>query len=183
MRAALLTVLLTALVACGARAEAPITTSVPKPMPELSFQDLAGNEAGLDLFRGQVVVLNLWATWCAPCREEMPSLDRLQQAFEGEPVRVIALSVDRAGPDRVKAFLDEIGAANLSVYRDPTVKAARTLKVPGLPATLLIDRQGREVGRVLGLARWDGDAAITAVRRLLGGTPDVVRTGFSSAPP
>jgi thiol-disulfide isomerase/thioredoxin len=183
MRAALLTVLLTALVACGARAEAPITTGVPKPMPELSFQDLAGNEAGLDLFRGQVVVLNLWATWCAPCREEMPSLDRLQQAFEGEPVRVIALSVDRAGPDRVKAFLDEIGAANLSVYRDPTVKAARTLKVPGLPATLLIDRQGREVGRVLGLARWDGDAAIAAVRRLLGGTPDVVRTGLVSAPP
>jgi hypothetical protein len=113
----------------------------------------------------------------------MPSLVRLQEAFEGEPVRVIALSVDRAGPDRVKAFLDEIGAANLAVYRDPTVKAARTLKVPGLPATLLIDREGREVGRVLGLAHWDGDAAIAAVRRLLGATPDVVRTGFSSAPP
>jgi thiol-disulfide isomerase/thioredoxin len=183
MRAALLTAFLAILTACGARAEAPITTSVPKPMPELRFQDLEGAEAGLDLFRGQVVVLNLWATWCAPCREEMPSLVRLQEAFEGEPVRVIALSVDRAGPDRVKAFLDEIGAANLSIYRDPTVKAARTLKVPGLPATLLIDREGREVGRVLGLARWDGDAAITAVRRLLGATPDVVRTGFSSAPP
>ncbi len=179
MHAALLSAFLAILVAGGARADAPITTGLPKPMPELRFQDLAGNETGLDAFRGQVVVLNLWATWCAPCREEMPSLDRLQAAFAGEPVRVIALSVDRAGPDRVKAFLDEIGAASLTVYRDPTVKAARTLKVPGLPATLLIDREGREVGRVLGLARWDGEAALAAVRRLLGtGTPDVVRTGF-----
>jgi thiol-disulfide isomerase/thioredoxin len=151
--------------------------------PPLELADLDGKLHRLADYRGRAVLVNFWATWCAPCREEMPSLDRLQQAFEGEPVRVIALSVDRAGPDRVKAFLDEIGAANLSVYRDPTVKAARTLKVPGLPATLLIDRQGREVGRVLGLARWDGDAAIAAVRRLLGGTPDVVRTGLVSAPP
>lgn len=177
MRAALLSALLSVLALGAAWAEAPITTGAAKPLPEMRFQDLAGNETGLDAFRGQVVVLNLWATWCAPCREEMPSLDRLQQAFAGEPVRVIALSVDRAGAERVKAFIDEVGATSLAVYRDPTVKAARTLKVPGLPATLLVDREGREVGRVLGIAKWDGEAAIATVRSLLGEQPGVVRTG------
>jgi thiol-disulfide isomerase/thioredoxin len=179
MRAVLVSALLSLLAACGARAEAPITTEPPKPIPELRFQDLAGNETGLDAFRGEVVVLNLWATWCAPCREEMPSLDRLQAMFAGQPVRVVALSVDRAGPDRVKAFLDEAGVVNLAVYRDPTVKAARTLKVPGLPATILVDREGREVGRVLGIARWDGEAAVNAVRSLLGTATgsEPVRTG------
>jgi thiol-disulfide isomerase/thioredoxin len=150
-----------------AAAEAPIETAEPKPLPPLAFQTLDGEEATLDAFAGKVVVLNLWATWCAPCREEMPSLDGLQARFAGRDVIVLALSVDRAGPERVRQFLDEVGVQRLHVYRDPKAAATRALKVPGLPATLLVDRRGREAGRVLGIAQWDGPAAVAAVERLL----------------
>ena len=148
-------------------AEVPIEPAAPQPVPPLTFQTLDGQEATLADFAGKVVVLNLWATWCAPCREEMPGLDRLQAQFADRDVVVLALSVDRAGPERVKQFLDEIGVQHLHVYRDPKAAATRALKVPGLPATLLIDRQGREVGRVLGIAHWDGPAAVAAVEKLL----------------
>jgi thiol-disulfide isomerase/thioredoxin len=148
-------------------AEAPIGTAEPKPLPPLAFQTLDGEETTMDAFAGKVVVLNLWATWCAPCREEMPSLDRLQARFAGQDVVVLALSVDRAGPERVREFLDEVGVRHLHVYRDPQAAATRSLKVPGLPATLLVDRQGRETGRVLGIAQWDGPAAVAAVEQLL----------------
>ena len=98
-------------------------------------------------------MLNLWATWCAPCREEMPSLDRLQAQFADRDVVVLALSVDRAGPERVQQFLDEIGVKQVHVYRDPKAAATRAVQGAG-PARprILVDRQGREVGRVLGIA-------------------------------
>lgn len=150
-----------------AAAETPIETTAPQPLPPLTFQTMDGKEASLADFAGKVVVLNLWATWCAPCREEMPGLDRLQAQFADRDVVVLALSVDRAGPDRVQQFIDEIGATRLHVYRDPKAAATRTLKVPGLPATILVDRQGREAGRVLGIAHWDGPAAVAAVEKLL----------------
>jgi thiol-disulfide isomerase/thioredoxin len=148
-------------------AEVAIEATPPKPVPALTFQTLDGVETTLAAFQGKVVVLNLWATWCAPCREEMPSLDRLQATFADRDVIVLALSVDRAGPERVQQFLAEIGVHQVHVYRDPTAAATRALKLPGLPATLLIDRQGREAARVLGIAPWDGPAAVAAVERLV----------------
>ena len=151
-------------------AEVPAQIGEPQPLPALAFQDMEGTETTLAAFTGKVVVLNLWATWCAPCREEMPSLDRLQARFKDQPVIVLALSVDRAGPERVRAFLDEVGVRHLQVYRDPKAAATRTLKVPGLPATILVDKEGREAGRVLGIARWDGPQAVEAVQRLLDGS-------------
>ena len=161
---AILTLLTPAL---ASAAEVAIETTAPQPVPEIAFQTLDGQETTLAAFAGKVVVLNLWATWCAPCREEMPALDRLQAMFADRDVIVLALSVDRAGPERVQKFLDEIGVQHLHVYRDPKAAATRALKVPGLPATLLIDRQGREAGRVLGIATWDGQAAVAAVEKLL----------------
>jgi thiol-disulfide isomerase/thioredoxin len=155
------------LAAGGAAAEPPISTGEPIALPPLEFQTMDGQPASLEAFKGKVVVLNLWATWCVPCREEMPSLDRLQAHFADQPLVVLALSVDRAGPERVQAFLDEIGVKNLHVYRDPKAAATRALRVPGLPATILVDKQGREVGRVLGIATWDGPAAVAAVEKLL----------------
>ena len=151
----------------AAGAAAPIETGEPKPLPPLAFQTMDGQETSLEAFKGKVVVLNLWATWCVPCREEMPALDRLQARFADRPVVVLALSVDRAGPERVRKFLDEIGVRHLHVYRDPKAAATRALRVPGLPATILIDKQGQEVGRVLGIAEWDGPAAVAVVERLL----------------
>lgn len=166
----ILSVLLLAVTLLVARVEAAVEI-VPEearePLPDIEFLDMEDKPARLSDFRGRVLVLNLWATWCAPCREEMPSLDRLQQAFAAEPVSVVALSVDRAGPERVRQFLDEIGIRHLVVYRDPTMRSTRALRVPGLPATLLIDRSGREVGRHLGIAEWDSDGVKAAIRGLL----------------
>ena len=125
------------LLAHAARAEPAITTTTPQPLPELTFETMDGQPASLQAFKGKVVVLNLWATWCVPCREEMPSLDRLQARFADQPVAVVALSVDRAGPERVRKFLDEIGVTRLQVYRDPKAASTRSLRVPGLPATIL----------------------------------------------
>jgi thiol-disulfide isomerase/thioredoxin len=148
-------------------AEAPIRLAPPQPLPPLTFETMEGAPASLEAFKGKVVVLNLWATWCAPCRQEMPALDHLQARFKDRPVVVLALSVDRAGPERVQAFLDQVGVPHLQVYRDPKAAATRALRVPGLPATLLVDKDGREAGRVLGIARWDGPAAVAAVEELL----------------
>ena len=130
------------------------------PVPEITFQDRDGNERTLADFQGRVVVLNLWATWCAPCRKEMPSLDRLQAKLGGDDLEVIALAVDRGDISKIADFYEELGIANLNIYHDPTAKAGRTLRAPGLPTTLVIDRDGGEIGRVLGDAEWDDDEVI-----------------------
>jgi thiol-disulfide isomerase/thioredoxin len=164
MRAALLTVLLTALVACGARPEAPITTGVPKPMPELSFQDLAGNEAGLDLFRGQVVVLNLWATWCAPCREEMPSFERLRASLDG---RGVVLAVNLAEPEsRVRRFLDTV-PVRYAVLLDRDGATARAWQARVLPATYIIGPDGAIRYRHLGELDWSSPEVRELILKLL----------------
>jgi thiol-disulfide isomerase/thioredoxin len=139
----------------------------PKPVPELTFFDADGNEVALADFRGDVVVLNLWATWCAPCRREMPSLDRLQAELGGDGLKVIALSLDRGDIVKVRDFFDELELANLAIYHDPKGRAGRELGAPGLPTTVVIDRAGQEVGRLLGPAEWDSADAIALLRTLL----------------
>lgn len=137
------------------------------PVAEVTFVDGDGNERSLNDFQGQVVVLNLWATWCAPCRKEMPSLNRLQAKLGGDDLEVVALAVDRGDIAKINAFYAELGVSNLAVYHDPTAKAGRTLRAPGLPTTLVIDRQGHEVGRVLGDAEWDGDDVVTLLNAVI----------------
>jgi thiol-disulfide isomerase/thioredoxin len=131
----------------------------PETLPEIKFQDAEGRERSLAEWRGKVVLLNLWATWCLPCRKEMPALDRLQSTLGSDQFQVVAISVDRTGLPGAKKFLEETKTSNLSVYADPTARLASTLRAAGLPATLLIDKEGREVGRLLGPAEWDGEAA------------------------
>jgi thiol-disulfide isomerase/thioredoxin len=162
----LLAILLLCLAALQARA-LELTAGSGEPLPALRFNDLQGNELGLEDFRGRVVVLNLWATWCAPCREEMPALDRLQAMLDPAEAVVVGLSVDRAGPDRVKAFVEEIGVARMTIVHDPKAQAARQLKVPGLPATILVDRDSREAGRLYGIAEWDSPEALAVVKALV----------------
>ena len=142
--------------------------SEPKPVPELTFFDGTGNEVSLADFRGEVVVLNLWATWCAPCRHEMPSLDRLQARFGGNGLEVIALSLDRGDIAKVRDFFEELGISSLALYHDPEGRAGRALGAPGLPTTVVIDRSGQEVGRLLGPAEWDSDEAIAVIEALVG---------------
>ncbi|MGI9485022.1 MAG: TlpA family protein disulfide reductase [Geminicoccaceae bacterium] len=137
------------------------------PVPEVTFLDADGNERSLADFQGRVVVLNLWATWCAPCRKEMPSLDRLQAALGGDDFDVIALAVDRGDLSKVLSFYADVGIENLAVYHDETAKAGRTLRAPGLPTTLIIDRKGHEVGRVLGDAEWDGEDVVSLLNAVI----------------
>jgi thiol-disulfide isomerase/thioredoxin len=131
----------------------------PEVLPEIKFQDADGRERSLADWRGKVVLLNLWATWCLPCRKEMPALDRLQASLGSDQFQVVAISVDRTGLAGAKKFLEETKTPNLAVYADPTARLASSLRAAGLPATLLIDKEGREIGRLLGPAEWDGEAA------------------------
>ena len=140
----------------------------PKPVPELTFLDANGSEVTLADFRGEVVVLNLWATWCAPCRREMPSLDRLQAKYGGDGLEVIALSLDRGDIAKVRAFFDELAISSLALYQDPKGRVGRELAAPGLPTTVVIDRAGQEVGRLLGPAEWDSPEALAVIERLMG---------------
>jgi thiol-disulfide isomerase/thioredoxin len=131
----------------------------PEPMPEITFVDGTGASKTLSDFKGRVVLLNLWATWCLPCRKEMPALDRLQAAMGSDKFEVVALSLDRAGIEASRKFLDGIKIANLKLYVDPTARMNGPLKIFGMPTTILIDAQGREVGRLLGEAEWDSEDA------------------------
>lgn len=134
-----------------------------KPVPAIRFMDATGRVMTLEDFRGRVVVLNLWATWCTPCVAEMPTLDRLQKQV-GDDAIVLALSIDRGGQDAVREFYDRTGVKHLKVFVDPTMRAQSELGLRGLPTTLIIDRQGRERGRLVGPAEWDGAAAVDLVK-------------------
>ncbi len=132
----------------------------PHALPALAFQDGEGKPRSLTDFRGKVLLLNLWATWCSSCREEMPSLDRLQAKLGGRNLEVLALSIDHAGPQAVRDFFREFDVKHLLLYIDPAAKTPTALGVLGIPATLLIDQQGRELGRLLGPAAWDSPAMV-----------------------
>ncbi len=126
----------------------------PREIADFSFEGDDGAAKSLKDWRGKVVLLNLWATWCVPCREEMPALDKLQQALGGDDFEVVAINIDRGGPDKARDFLKEIGVEKLALYTDPSGKLFSTVKAVGMPTTLLIDREGREIGRLVGPAEW-----------------------------
>lgn len=141
----------------------------PRPLPELHFTNANGQPLSLADFRGRFVLLNLWATWCVPCRKEMPTLDRLEVNLGGRDFEVVALSIDRQGLAAVRPFFKERRLKALRIYLDQSGQAASTLGAPGLPTTLLIDRDGREVARKIGPAEWDSPAMEGAIRRYLTG--------------
>lgn len=141
-----------------------IRAKEPQPAPDVEFTELGGAPARLSDFRGRVVLVNLWATWCAPCVKEMPSLVKLQETIGTRDFVVLALSSDRGGARVVEPFIAENGLETLAVYLDPKGNATRKLGARGLPTSILLDRQGRELGRMLGSAEWDSAAAVDLVR-------------------
>jgi thiol-disulfide isomerase/thioredoxin len=145
----------------------------PEALPEIKFQDAGGRERTLADWRGKVVLLNLWATWCLPCRKEMPALDSLQAALGSDKFEVVALSVDRKGLEASKKFLDETKIEKLGLYVDASTRANSALRVVGLPATLLIDPEGREIGRLLGPAEWDSEDAKRLIRAAVSNPSDL----------
>jgi len=139
----------------------------PRALPAVAFTDESGRATAFEQFRGRVVLLNVWATWCVPCREEMPTLDRLQAQLGGPDFEVVALSIDQGGVAEVRKFYQEVGIKHLRIYNDPTADATARLNILGIPATLLIDRAGREVGRALGPAEWDAPDVAELIREHL----------------
>ena len=138
-----------------------------RDLPPLSFVDGDGQEMTLADLQGRVILLNVWATWCVPCREEMPMLDALQGRLGGPDFQVLPLSLDRAGLDVVQRFYDEIKIQNLGMYLSDQRQTMPALGVLGLPTTLLIDRDGREIARLVGPAEWDSPAIISQLEAIL----------------
>ena len=136
----------------------------PQPVINVRYLTEDGSRGDMEDFRGKVILVNVWATWCVPCREEMPTLDALQAALGGDNFEVVALSIDRAGSPTVKRFYDEIGVTNLKMYVDKTMLSATALRTVGLPTTILIDAQGQELGRLVGPAEWDDPEMVSFLR-------------------
>ena len=152
----------------------------PRPAPEASFTGRDGTPHRLADFRGRFVLVNLWATWCAPCVREMPSLDRLQAKL-GSGVVVLAISEDRGGAHAVEPFLEKLELKDLTIYLDPKSAVGEELEVGGLPTTFLIDDQGRVLGQLEGAAEWDSPKMIAIIGRYLQktGSSGVVKTSIA----
>ncbi|MBP2238819.1 thiol-disulfide isomerase/thioredoxin [Sinorhizobium kostiense] len=156
-----------------------VLNDTPKPIPDLRFTDGDGQLHTLADFRGKVVLLNVWATWCLPCRKEMPTLDRLQAALGGDRFQVVTLSVDRQGAAAVKAFFSEIGVRRLAVHVDVSGQALSALAAVGLPTTLLIDEEGRELGRLMGPAKWEAPDMIAFLMSIVEGKAEGVAASMN----
>ena len=151
---------------------AAVTVAIEgRPMPALTFQDDSGANRTLADFRGKTVLLNLWATWCVPCRKEMPALDALQAKLGGRAFDVVAVNIDTRNLDKPKAWLKEVGITGLSYYADPSAKVFQDLKAVGrafgMPTTLLVDPAGCELGYIAGPAEWASDDAVKLVEAAL----------------
>jgi thiol-disulfide isomerase/thioredoxin len=141
--------------------------SSAKPVAAFAITDLEGKEVTLDAFKGKVVVLNLWATWCVPCIKEMPSLERLSVKMKDKGVAVMSVSQDRGGMKQVGPFLDKHGLKALPIYLDAKGTVLKAIAGRGLPTTLVIDKEGREIGRLEGDAEWDGPHAAAIIEHAL----------------
>lgn len=142
----------------------------PRRVVDLRFTDAKGQPTDMAAYRGRVVLLNIWATWCAPCREELPTLDALQAQLGGPGFEVVALSIDQQGLAVARPFLERLGATHLKAYADTFGEATARYSATGVPLVLVIDAQGREIGRRLGRAKWDNPATVALMRSLIAAT-------------
>jgi thiol-disulfide isomerase/thioredoxin len=153
----------------------------PFRVPQLGFKDAEGHAHTLSEWQGRTVLVNLWATWCVPCRKEMPALDALQEKLGGPDFEVVAINIDTRDPDKPRIWLKDAGVGRLAYYADPSAKVFQDLKLAGkafgMPTTLLLDRAGCEIATLAGPAEWasaDGVKLIEAALRE-GGAPTKVQ--------
>ncbi len=146
-------------------AKAPISTA------SISFRDADGRDRTLADWKGRIVLLNLWATWCVPCKKEMPALDALQKKLGGPGFEVVAVNIDTRDPEKAKAWLKENGVSQLAYYADNSAKIFQDLKAAGralgMPTTLLIDKQSCEIATLAGPAEWASDDAVELISAVL----------------
>ena len=136
-------------------------------LPDFQAVNLRTNQpASLADYAGKVILLNIWATWCDPCRVEMPSMEKLSQNMAGPDFRVVAVSVDKDGPDVVMKFANEFGL-HFDILHDPSGKIQRTLQTTGVPESFVLDRSGVIIKKVIGADRWDSPVNETLIRHLL----------------
>ncbi|MCF7702048.1 TlpA family protein disulfide reductase [Loktanella sp. M215] len=155
------------LASAGAAVAAPQGFAVhdePQEVANVRFVTEDGTRMEMADFQGKVILLNVWATWCVPCREEMPTLDALQASLGSDRFEVVPLSIDRAGVPPVRRFYDEIGVTHLGMYVDKTMLSATALRTVGLPTTILIDAKGQELGRLVGPAEWDDQEMVNFLK-------------------
>jgi thiol-disulfide isomerase/thioredoxin len=139
---------------------------VARPLPELRLVSIDGSRRSLADWQGRTVLLNVWASWCAPCRDEMPALQRLQTALSGDGLVVVTLSVDKAPADAAR-FLADLGLTALPLLVDPEREALAALSVSGAPTSILLDPFGRELGRVAGAVDWASPEAMLLVKAMI----------------
>jgi thiol-disulfide isomerase/thioredoxin len=143
-----------------------VATEPPVPLPAIEARDAQDKPVPLASFQGKPLLLNIWATWCAPCVKELPSLQRLAGALPG--LQVVALSVDKGGFFQIGPFLEQNQLKTLTVLSDKSSATMKGFAAKGLPLTILVDAQGREAGRFSGENEWDGDAAKALLTKILG---------------
>ncbi len=141
--------------------------SDPTPVSTNSFTDPSGGEYTLADFEGKYVLVNFWATWCAPCRKEMPMLSELQTNLGGDTFEVVTIATGRNLQVAIDRFFEEIGVDNLPKYLDPRSSLARDMGVLGLPITLILDPEGREIARMRGDAEWNSESAYAVLEAIL----------------
>ena len=144
----------------------------PLRVPDVAFRDAGGAQRHLADWRGRTVLLNLWATWCVPCRKEMPALDALEAMLGGPAFEVVTVNIDTRDPDKPRTWLKEVGIGRLAYYADPSAKVFQDLKVAGraagMPTTLLVDPSGCEIGTLAGPADWASEDAVKLISAALG---------------
>jgi thiol-disulfide isomerase/thioredoxin len=145
--------------------------SSPLKIPDLTFADAAGQPKKLSDWRGKTVLINLWATWCVPCRKEMPALDRLQSTLGGSNFDVVAINIDTRDPDKPKTWLRDAGLTHLGYFNDQKAKVFQDLKeigrALGMPTSVLIDGSGCEIATIAGPAEWASDDAVKLIQAAL----------------
>ena len=149
-----------------------IVATTPRPLPDLAFTDASGTRKTLADWRGRTVLLNLWATWCVPCRKEMPALDELQAKLGGAGFEVVAVNIDTRDPQKPKSWLRDNKVERLAYYADPSAKVFQDLKAVGkafgMPTTVLVDPAGCEIASLAGPAEWASEDALKVLRAALG---------------
>jgi len=145
--------------------------SAPLRLPDLAFEDGSGQPRKLSDWRGKTVLVNLWATWCVPCRKEMPALDELEGKLGGDKFAVVAINIDTRDPDKPKAFLKDAGLTRLGGYNDPKAKVFQDLKsvgrAIGMPTSVLVDGAGCEIATIAGPAEWASTDALALIAAAL----------------
>jgi thiol-disulfide isomerase/thioredoxin len=147
---------------------AELDTHSPRALIDFTFSDGSGRNLTLEHFRGTLILVNVWATWCAPCKEEMASLNHLALLFENKNIKFVPISIDVSGALTVRSFYERLGLNNLSIYVDPSKNVMDALGITGIPTTILIGREGREIGRTVGPAQWDAPESVKRITEIAG---------------